>query len=498
MNYEVLSNSTNPDQDLNEYLKNYTHNLINNRPDFLKMIYDSYNKFDYEELSHAINHNNHLLKDAYSLESAQNSEKKQQNEFYISTEQFLDGKELDKWRETIHNIISKQNNDNSRTRGRTQVEIKHMTFMKDEEIPKRPERKFTDKSNFNFKSKSDKIISFSSSSSIIQEKIISNVKEVFNSSGSDKVIKFTDVHRDNKILFLEKIELDQKENLTNPLHRELKCEIDMKSLDSRADILLIPRLQFIEKVATIVCKFLISLKKLYKIKKEKEKARDLRGNNLNYDTSINYNSHSKTHKEGYNTLVKNISMTTSTKELIKDTGPEKLKKIREIVSSSSIKSFLNNSSKKNSLKIGNSNMHVNKFRKLLYKKIEEKEKVKKKEKLDLIKDKIKDLIEREYYGGAEINQFTPEIQKDNDNNLNKNFDDNLNHRAYSMNSMISIGESQTFNEEKIRKRRTLHNTQIVDLVNDFKEEKTIQPKKKVNFSALKMFVKEEMTKTLKK
>jgi hypothetical protein len=500
MNYEANSNTTTRNQETNEYLKNYTHNLINFRPDFLKMIYDSYNQFDYEELTHTINLNNnnhHLHKDPYSSESGQVSDKKQQKGFYTSIEQFLDGNELDKWREIIQKLISSQNKEIGRTRGRTQVEIKHMSFMKLDEIPKIPERKFTEKSDFNFKSKNEKIISFSSSSSIIQEKVNPYVKEVFNNSGSEKIIKLTDTYRDNKIVFLEKIEIEENDtNLGNPLHCEIKSAIDLKSLESRSDILLAPRLQFIEKVATVVCKFLISLKKLYKIKKEKEKVRDLRGgNNYNHNNHnhniYNTNANAKSFKEGYNTLIKNLSMTMSTKELLKDSGTEKLKKVREIVSLSSMKTLLNSTNKKNSLSLGNNDIHVNKFRKLLYKKVEEKEKTKKIEKLGLIKDKIRDLIENEYYGGGEVKEFTPEIQKDEVNN----FDSNFNHRASSMNS---INDSQTFNEEKNRKRRTLHNTQIVDLVNDFKEEKTILPKKKVNFSALKMFVKEEMTKTIKK
>lgn len=515
----------NNNNEINEILKNYTNNLMNSRPDFLKMIYDSYSEFDFDELETAITASL-SEKNILNLSLSNKSEKKSSHKgFYTNFEQFLKGYENEKWLNLMAKVLKNVKLNNNQQSKDKPPEIRQLEFLKPEEIPKRPEWKFASNIkeanqvqnslatgpnlpsmatfqpglNFNFKSKDLKIISFASTSNLRPEKLNNYIKDVYMSRGGDHVIKLVDSHKDNKIIFIEKIDTDE----TDTGEPVIDGVIDLKSLEKRAEVLVTSRLMFIEKVATTVCKFIISMKKLYKNKKEKEKQKALHG--VNSVRSLN-----GAQKEGYSNLVGGLAQSASGNNIIKEMN-EKLKRIREIISSRSMKTILSNSNSTTNKSGGKeSSIDLKKFKKILNKKVENKEKMKKFQKLNFIKEKVKKAIELEELVNdsedhdryMEESNYYDETIEDQDSS-NDYIRKKSIHDTEGKNKSSLILQSEDAFETPVKqsqylKKRKMMNTQILDMVKDLAEEKVVMPKKKLDCNGLKMFIKQDLLNKISK
>ena len=84
---------------------------------------------------------------------------------------------------------------------------------------------------------------------------------------SSNLIKICDYNHDNRLIFLDKYNIKFKEEDNDPI---ISGKIKLNSLEKRCDILVNSRYNFIEKTVITISKLIISMKKLAKIKKDKE------------------------------------------------------------------------------------------------------------------------------------------------------------------------------------------------------------------------------------
>ena len=156
------------------------------------------------------------------------------------------------------------------------IEIKEQDFLIQEEIPKKIP--FNNEFDFNFKSlkinSQSKILSIVNKSDY--QKIIQKIDPKYvnyfnindyNEENSTNMIKICDYNHDNRLIFLDKYNIRFKEEDNDPI---ISGKINLNSLEKRCDILVNSRYNFIEKTAITISKLIISMKKLAKMKKEKE------------------------------------------------------------------------------------------------------------------------------------------------------------------------------------------------------------------------------------
>jgi hypothetical protein len=131
----------------NEAVRKYAQNLLNIKPDFVRMVYDTFKDFDLEELEHAINNtnindednNNRLNTTGRSTLDKINKNKG----FHKSIEEFLKGAHYEKTLENITTTLQKINkNALMITEDKSIPEIKNLNFIKNEDIPLKPDKKF--------------------------------------------------------------------------------------------------------------------------------------------------------------------------------------------------------------------------------------------------------------------------------------------------------------------------------------------------------------------
>jgi hypothetical protein len=87
---------------------------------------------------------------------------------------------------------------------------------------------------------------------------------------SNNLIKICDYNHDNRLIFLDKYNISFREKDNDPV---ISGKINMSTLEKRCDILVNSRYNFVEKTAITISKLIISMKKLAKLKKEKESRR---------------------------------------------------------------------------------------------------------------------------------------------------------------------------------------------------------------------------------
>lgn len=88
-----------------------------------------------------------------------------------------------------------------------------------------------------------------------------------NEEHSSNLIKICDYNHDNRLIFLDKYNISFKDKDNDPV---ISGKINVNTLEKRSDILVNSRYNFVEKTAITISKLIISMKKLAKIKKEKE------------------------------------------------------------------------------------------------------------------------------------------------------------------------------------------------------------------------------------
>lgn len=91
-----------------------------------------------------------------------------------------------------------------------------------------------------------------------------------NEENSNNLIKICDYNHDNRLIFLDKYNISFREKDNEPV---ISGKINMSTLEKRCDILVNSRYNFVEKTAITISKLIISMKKLAKLKKEKESRR---------------------------------------------------------------------------------------------------------------------------------------------------------------------------------------------------------------------------------
>ena len=265
-------------------LKNYANSLESLRPDFIRMIYDSYSEFNYEELENCLegNTNDKTEKSNLSTKNLHSNNKLTYTKtkgFYSSQDQYLRGNEYEEWNQIINKILKSTEQE---SKMRTNLEIQQYDYLKPDQIPKKPEKKLLLNNqklyqNYNFKSNKEgyKTISFSKTVNIKTEKLGKMVKDIVSHHERDDMIKLVDTQKENRIVFIEKIEFNYLGNQTI-----LSENINIQSLEKRGELLTQSRYSFIQKISLIINKFIISLKKLYKKKKDKEKLLINKQNNI--------------------------------------------------------------------------------------------------------------------------------------------------------------------------------------------------------------------------
>jgi hypothetical protein len=413
------------DTDQSIVKNNYTLNVINSRPYFTRMIYDSYRKL-----------NNNL--------SIEHEECVLNNDFYITIDEYFKGQNYEEMERQVQDINKNLTplNDNIQIKENLKdLDITNANFLKPEEIPKRDFNKQISKidssNGYNFKSKNKKIISFIQSANINQNKIQDYVNQVYNNFDNSNYTKVIDKH--NKILLLEKMMTS-----TSAENYKIKNAIDINSLKHKAEFLVSSRLRFIEKITSIISKFIIALKKLYNVRKEKTKNKENKELNHTYSlTSFN--------RENNNPI--------DTENIEQD--DEKLKKIKEIISINTIK-MINKTpeSKKNKKK------NISSIKKLLQQKKEEKDLATNKNFLSSIKNKMKFYDKQdEIFISEKVKKSTNRISSERYNNSN-NKEDNFNY----------------------------NNTKSQNIEKKQDDEKYICPKKKLNYSSLKLYISKEILK----
>lgn len=454
--------------EMTEALNTYTSTLEMSKPDYLRMVYDSYLEFDNEELENYMN-------------DKSNTKVLDKNKgFYSTFEQFSKGYENDKWNNLMIKIMtSLKGNDSQEATQRNTLEIKQLTFLQPEEIPLKPTVKRTNM--FNFKSKYTKIISFSTNSTIKEDKIKKHIKDTYINTETESVLRLIDFHHDNKIMFIDKYFIDFKDD--EPMITGLN---DFSSLEKRSDILVYSRFTFIEKIAITICKFIIALKKLYKFKKEKDKQKTL-GNN----TDLAMNSLLK--KETLDRLM-NTNTNNNNNNILGKDGLDKLKKIKEVISSLPL------TIPKQVNKNINDLLDVKKFKKILNKISTEKKNKEKAVEKEKLKQKLKSFFQKKanpdyYYEESEQDDLNEE-DEDDDTSNNPITDRSVGVFVLdpSGRRVSKFEEPGTHFERSTKKRKTVTKSQITDAVNEIMEEKVIVPKKKVNHVGLKMFIKDALNK----
>ncbi len=463
--------------------KNYYEKLTKSRPEFLQMVYDSYAAFDFQKLSNY----KKQLNDPISKQSIQvQREEADPKGVQRNMELFLKGLELEKWQKEIANLNIKIENRNIQNKGavkRTSIslsnlEIKQFDFLKPYMIPKTPPKKMSaDNQTFNFKTKGTKIISFAKSSLINQEKIKNYINVIFNNGDDEKLLKLIDTSKDNKIVFIEKIS-HKFENGDIFIDEE----VDWASLERRAEILANSRFRFVEKVEILVCKFIISVKKLYKKKKEREKIQALQVSNPVHP-SANNNEGSKSHfdpKQSY----------SSSSHTLK--GTDKFKPVKEYISSRDINELIRD------LKLKNSKLTkeegIKKFKNILATKVKEKEQSITKLKLLSIKEKVKVLLESNYkpdeYQNNEESQYeyvNNEQGKKKKNIQKPTLDEFLCSQQEERKPAPGSTGKPSYREKK---RVSIKEDGEINV----KEDNRLLPKKIVDIDGMKAFIKEEMKK----
>ncbi len=387
---------TNDFPDIDEIKTKYYKNLIASKHEFLQMIYDFYKSFDFEKLekSKLISPTNNNL----SLLIKDDTESKR---YRKNLEEFLQGYETDKWKEEINHLNEKLENQienksaiKKTSASRNNLDIKQFDFLTFDKIPKRPvskvslkntalkftpgtESKMEENSMFTFKSNASKIVSFSGAAAVNIDKIKNAVSGLYIHQDIKQKIKLIDTSKSNKIIFIDKISYKVKNE-----DFSINQLVDWSSLEKRAELLAASRFRFIEKIAIVVCKFVIAVKKIWKKKKENEKVLLMQENNQVNQTGLKTKDGSK--KRFYES--NDISIQSNSKSY-KDS--DKFKPIKEYITCKDISELLN------TLKFSNSKLNkeegLKKFKAILANKIKEKESANK-QKLVQIKEKVKNIL----------------------------------------------------------------------------------------------------------
>ena len=510
---EALLNLNDPMR--NDAIRKYAQNLINIKPDFLRMVYDTYSGFDLEELerliSESTNPDEEIINNKTIIAGIIPNDKNKKNKgFFNSIEEFLKGFDYDKITRNIKSVLQKINNNALNiVEDKTIPEIKNLSFIKNEDLPKKPQKKFlntfspstiqetvssiqpkkTSKSlqgfyerkesekekllNFNFKRNVQKFLTFTSVATIQQDRVSEYIDDIVVNKNVAQVLKLVDYNTDNRIVFIDKIATDEK-GVTN-INPVLK-HVDLESLDDRAYIITHSRMNYISKTALIVNKFITSLKKICKNKKEKENKKEV---NFYTNNLINKDMAKIERSASQNSL-------HSTENITHFNGKFR-KEDKDLISSRSINVF--SSTKQMDIRI---------IKKLLANKNKDRGEQNKKQKLLNIKEKALNLLrqKREEEIGKSMGESMNRSEFDEHPNEDDGFDDNFNYDnqgGIQDEDNLEGYNNGIIERRKLKRRSTIGNQYYnIGLV----EEKilNVRPKKKVNILGLKLFITEEMSK----
>jgi len=300
-----------------------------------------------------------------------------------------------------------------------------------------------------------------------------------NEEHSSNLIKICDYNHDNRLIFLDKFNISFRDKDNDPV---ISGKINMNTLEKRSDILVNSRYNFVEKTAITISKLIISMKKLAKLKKEKESR--------------------KTENKCDHSLLQN-------KVDQAGTNSDKFKKIKGTYIFIVERNYIDLDK---SVYSNTKNIDIDNFKNFLNKiKTEKREKEEKdskmreeslKMKLKTIKEKI-DLEKKKEDENVVLFDFNQNSNKfkiieiDDNNKLEEEHNSitNINNTQID-NLLVNEDDNQPFAQKErnssAHKNRNLINfqSQISEVLKDIKEEKTIVPKKKVNYVGLKMYLKE--------
>jgi hypothetical protein len=476
--------------DYDEIKTKYYKDLIASRHEFLQMIYDSYKCFDFDKLEKSkLNTFGNSRLEGLSLLFKDDSESKR---YKKNLEEFLLGFETNKWKEEIYNINEKLENQIEAKSGikktitsRNNLDIKQFEFLSFDKIPKRPvnkssfknkgskltnDVKIEDNSMFIFKSNAKKIISFSGAAAVNLDKLKNTVSGVYLYQENKKKIKLIDPSKNNKIIFLDQISYK-----VNNENFNLSDVVDYSSLEKRAELLAGSRFRFIEKVAIVVCKFVIAVKKIWKKKKESEKILHMQENNQVNQTVIKAKDGSKRFFES------NDAILQSNSKAFKES--DKFKLIKEYITCREISELLE------TLKFSNSKLTkeegVKKFKSLLANKLKEKESSKQ-QKLFQIKEKVKNIVVSNINVKSGLKESQYRYVKQERPSINEKSDDDL--YIEEDRKVLSVINPTPSHRDNRR-------ASIVEPYEIFIEPKRrFEPKKVVDINTMKAFIKEEMKK----
>jgi len=224
----------------------YSRTLDQIKPDCLKMVFDSFCNYQF----HIDN------------EGTVNPRTKQ-----LDSQFYEKGFEGDKWYQKIQPLL---NTNTQTSKRRLSISGLQINYIDVNEIPKKPEAKKL--TNFSYKSLeiNPNIVTMAmhKKATVDFSKVglpFVFIEEVFEEDSTLRIMDYT-TDKEHSII-VDKFKIDYINDYDEPKVRGL---VDLKSFTKRAEMLVNTRFNFIEKYVETMCKFLVSLKKLVKKRKEKE------------------------------------------------------------------------------------------------------------------------------------------------------------------------------------------------------------------------------------